>query len=259
MDCSILSIHYFLVKYLFFSNLKKTFLKKKLGILNDIIFSFSRNIDFEKNKLIEKFNTQRNLNNFLTLKNSPTLNKYAFSYNNKKLTLSNNNKEILSIGSEDYKNYKLIIDKLIKLEDILLKPIFLLKNEKYPFFDTINSNIISNTILLININSVRDLENNINENIEFERFRGNLYVDGIKPWEERNWINKIIKINKILFRVQKHITRCSTTNLKPKSDNITINILKILKKHYNHIDMGVYLIPLDDGDKNIGNQVLLNE
>ena len=32
--------------------------------------------------------------------------------------------------------------------------------------------------------------------IEISRFRGNIYVDGINAWEERNWIGKIIKINK---------------------------------------------------------------
>ena len=39
------------------------------------------------------------------------------------------------------------------------------------------------------------LRNKIAEDIEFQRFRGNLYIDGISAWEERNWINKTIKIN----------------------------------------------------------------
>ena len=37
---------------------------------------FSRNIDLEKAKLVERNPNERKLNNFLTLKNSPVLNKY---------------------------------------------------------------------------------------------------------------------------------------------------------------------------------------
>ena len=53
-------------------------------------------------------------------------------------------------------------------------------------------------------------------------------------------LNKIIKINQILFKVVKNIPRCSATNLLPNTDKVTINLPITLKKHYNHIDMGVY-------------------
>ena len=43
------------------------------------------------------------------------------------------------------------------------------------------------------------MEKKINKNVEYQRFRGNFYIDGIDPWEERNWIGKIIKINNKLL------------------------------------------------------------
>ena len=95
--------------------------------------------------------------------------------------------------------------------------------------------------------------------MECERFRGNFYIKGINPWEERNWINKIIKINNVSFKVHKHIPRCSATNLKPNTNEVTINLPKILKQHYDHFDMGIYLIPLDDGEINIGDNIILDE
>ena len=115
-----------------------------------------------------------------------------------------------------------------------------------------------------NIKSVKKLEeffNNlkkINDKIEFQRFRGNFYVDGIDPWEERKWINKIVKINNISFKVKKNIPRCVAINLKPKTDNSTSNLLKSLKKNFDHLDMGVYLTALEDGKVNIGSKVELN-
>ena len=253
------SIHYYPVKSLSSANLKKIFIKKNLGILNDRLFSFSRNINFKKSRLIEKFPNERKLNYFLTLKNSPALNKYKFSYEKSILTLFKDNKKIISILSKDYDNYYLVSDKLLELEESLTKPIYLLKNEKYPFFDTTHSNKICNTISLINLNSIKDLEEKTNQSIEFDRFRGNLYLDGLGAWKERNWINKIIKINRISFKVKKHIARCSATNLKPNTDKVTINLPMALKKHFNHIDMGVYLEALDDGEINIGDQVILDE
>ena len=258
MNSSVLSIHYYPVKSLSFSNVKKCIVKKNLGILNDRIFSFSRNINIERAKLIEKFPNERKLNDFLTLKNSPVLNKYKFFYVIWQLSLFKGDEKIISISSKNLNQYNILCDQLIDLEESLLKPIFFFKNETFPFFDTTNSNDVSNSISLININSLIDLENKIDQNIEFERFRSNLYIDGIDAWEERNWVNKIIKINKIPFKVKKNIPRCSATNLKPNTDNTTINLPSTLKQYYNHIDMGIYISPLEDGEINIGDYVILD-
>ena len=112
---------------------------------------------------------------------------------------------------------------------------------------------------LINLNSIKDFEKKINKKVEFQRFRANFYVNGINAWDERNWINKIIKINNVSFKVEQNIPRCVAINLKPKTDDNTTNFLKSLKKVYNHFDMGVYLTALDDGSINVGDKVILNQ
>ena len=63
-----------------------------------------------------------------------------------------------------------------------------------------------------------------NQTIEPQRFRGNIHVDGMEAWEERNWIGKIIKINDISFKVEKNIPRCVAINLKPKSDDNSFDL-----------------------------------
>ena len=259
MSILISSIQYCPIKSLSFQNVESCDIKKDLGILNDRMFAFSRSVDIKKSRLIEKNPNDRKLNYFLTLKNSPVLNKYNFLFKEKKLTLFKGNKNIISISSENPSQYPLITKTLIDLEDSLEKPIFLLRNKKYPFFDTTHCSKISNTISLININSIKNFEKKINKIIEFERFRGNLYIDGIDPWEERKWIGKVIKINNVLFRIKSHIPRCSAINLKPKTENVTINLPMNLKKHFNHFDMGIYMTPLDDGEINIGDKVILDE
>ena len=219
MNCTISSIHYCPVKSISFQSVLSCNITKNLGMENDRIFAFSRIIDLEKAKSVEKNPDQRNLNNFLTLKNSPALNKYNFIYKNKILTLTKDNKELLSIFSDDEKERLLLSKKLTELESSLIKPITLLKNKEFPFFDTSSSKNIFNSVSLINLNSIRDFEKKINEKVELQRFRANFYVDGIDAWEERNWLGKIIKINNVSFKVEKNIPRCVAINLKPKTDD----------------------------------------
>ena len=255
MNCLISSINHCPVKSLSFQTIKSCNIKKGLGMLNDRIFAFSRGIDSEKAKLIEKNPNERKLNFFLTLKNSPVLNKYNFIFNNDKLTLTIQEKELISISVNDPEQHSLLSNKLVELESSLIQPTFLLKNNNFPFFDTSHSNKILNSISLINLNSIADFEKKINQKIEFQRFRANFYVDGISPWEERNWINKIIKINNVSFKVQGNIPRCVAINLKPRTDDNSLNLLQSLKKIYNHFDMGVYLTALNDGKINIGDSI----
>jgi len=255
MICSILSIHCCPVKSISFQSIQSSEIRKNLGISNDRIFAFSRNVDLEKAKLIEKDPKERKLNNFLTLKNSPILNKYNFVYENNKLTLTLNNKDIISISADDQNERLLLSNKLMELENSLLKPIILLKNKDFPFYDTSHSKNVFNSMSLINLNSVKDFEKKVNETIEPQRFRANFYVDAIEPWEERNWIGKIIKINNISFKVEKNIPRCVAINLKPKTDDNSLNLLQSLKRTYNHFDMGIYLVALDDGIIEIGNKI----
>ena len=134
-----------------------------------------------------------------------------------------------------------------------------MKNNNFPFFDTSLSKKINfiNSVSLLNTQSINDFEKKISKKIESSIFRGNLCVDGIKPWEEREWIGKIIKINNISFKVEKNIPRCVAINLKPQTDDNSFNLLQSLKKTYNNFDLGIYLTALDDGEINIGDEIKL--
>jgi len=255
MSILISSLHYSPVKSISFESVESCKIKKDLGILNDRIFAFSRIIDVKKAQLIEKYPNKRNLNNFLTLKNSPVLNKYNFTYKNNKLALILDDEELISVIPNDIEQRSLLINKLVELESSLLKPISLLKNIEFPFYDTSHLDKVFNSISLINLNSIKDFAKKINEKVEFQRFRGNFYIDGIDAWEERNWIGKVIKINNISFKVERNIPRCVAINLKPKTDNNVLNLLQTLKKNYNHFDMGIYLRSLNDGEVKVGNSM----
>ena len=259
MTCLISSINYSPVKSLSFESIESCEIKKDSGILNDRMFAFSRIIDSNKAQVVENNPNTRSLNNFLTLKNSPVLNKYNFTYKEKKLALILEGKELISVLAKDKEQRSLLANKLIELESSLITPISLLKNSEFPFFDTTHTDNVFNSISLINLNSVEDFGNKINEKVEPQRFRGNLYVKGVDAWQERNWIGKTIKINNFSFKVERHIPRCVAINLKPKTDDNSLNLLQSLKKTYNHFDMGIYLRSLNDGKVTVGDKILIDK
>ena len=115
----------------------------------------------------------------------------------------------------------------------------------------------SNSISLINVNSILDFEKKIKLKIEHERFRANIYIKNDIPWSEFKWIGKFITINKCLFKVLKKIQRCSATNFAPHSDIPNINLPQLLFKTYGHSFMGVYLMPITSGKINIKDKILL--
>ena len=261
MSAEITSINYCPVKSVSFQSIKNCKIQKNVGIIGDRIFAFAKDLDLEQAKLFEKSPGERKgkWNKVLTLKNSPVLNKYNFLFNNEKLTLTLKDKQILTININQSNERQVLTSKITELEDTLKQPIVLMNNNDFPFFDTSISKKVDfvNSISLLNIQSINDFQKKIDKKIETSIFRGNFCIDGIEPWEEREWIGKIIKINGTSFKVEKNIPRCVAINLKPKSDDNSFNLLKLLKKTYNHFDMGVYLTALDDGEIRIGNSVTL--
>jgi uncharacterized protein len=261
MSATISSINYCPVKSVSFQLIEKCKIKKDVGIVGDRIFAFAKDLDFEQAKLFEKSPVQRKgkWNKILTLKNSPALNKYNFLLKDEKLTLTSKDKEILTININQSDERQLLSNKITELEHSLKQPIILMNNVDFPFFDTSISKKVDfvNSVSLLNMQSINDFKKKIDKKIETSIFRGNICIDGIEPWKEREWIGKIIKINGVSFKVEKNIPRCVAINLKPQSDDHSFNLLQLLKKTYNHFEMGIYLSALDDGEISKGNKIIL--
>ena len=259
MSATISSINYCPVKSVSFQTIENCEIKKNIGIIGDRVFAFAKDLDLEQVKLFEKSPEERKgkWNKVLTLKNSPVLNKYNFVLKDKKLTFTLKDHEILTININELSEREALSTKITELENSLKQPIVLMKNNKSPFFDTSISNKVDfvNSVSLLNIQSINDFQKKIEKEIEPSIFRGNICVDGIEPWKEREWIGKIIKINNVSFKVEKNIPRCVAINLKPQTDDNSFNLLQSLKKTYNHFEMGIYLTALDDGNISIGNTI----
>ncbi len=242
------------VKSLSFNNVDNLEIIKNIGIKNDRIFAFTNNLNFKDIELIKNNPLKREIYRFLSLKKYPELNEYNFLLEDNFLILEFENKIILKTDIDNQDEVKILCSKL---EDILpnINNINLLKDSMNPFFDTMPNKSIS----LINLNSIKDFESITNHKIEHERFRANIYVEDLDKWQERKLVGKVLSINDIQFRVIKEIPRCSATNIKPKTSDVNLNIPLNLKKIYNHINLGIYLDPLNDGKINKGELIKINE
>jgi len=248
-------IFYCPVKSLSFNESHSIEIINKIGIKNDRCIAFTRGLNKKESN---KFNQSkiRNLNFFLTLKNSPFLKKYNFLYKDieKCLYLYNNNEIIIKTNIFNSSDIKKMEKYIENLDYKIKKPIYLIFNDKLPFFDTTPDVSIS----LININSIKDIENKVQKKIDQERFRGNFLIDNLPPWYEFKLLDKILKIGNVKFKVISKIPRCSATNVNPNNFNLDINIPHNLMKFYGHKDMGIYLKPLNSGIIINNTDVLIN-
>ncbi len=79
------------------------------------------------------------------------------------------------------------------------------------------SDIPDKALSFINLNTVNDFEVNIKQEVNYNRFRGNVIFSGIKAWEEFNWLGKIITIGGVKFEIFRKTKRCAATNVNPNT------------------------------------------
>ena len=112
-----------------------------------------------------------------------------------------------------------------------------------------------NVISLINLATVRSLEEKWGIKIDPLRFRANLYIDGARPWEEFDWVGGDIRIGGVLFRVDRRNGRCGATNVNPETGRRDLDLPGSLRASFGHKELGIYLIAREGGRLAVGDQV----
>jgi GntR family transcriptional regulator / MocR family aminotransferase len=112
-----------------------------------------------------------------------------------------------------------------------------------------------NVISLINLATVRALEELWRTPIDPLRFRANFYIDGARPWEEFDWLGRDIRIGGVTFSVDRKNGRCGATNVNPVTGQRDLDIPGSLRAAFGHKNLGVYLIARESGALAIGDAV----
>jgi hypothetical protein len=116
-----------------------------------------------------------------------------------------------------------------------------------PFSDTAQPRLS-----LINLASLGALARVAGAPVAPLRFRGNLYLDGVGPWQEFTWIGRELAVGGARLRVVERIERCAATNVDPETGARDRNLPLALTKGFGHTDMGVYAEVVAGGDIAIG-------
>ena len=112
-----------------------------------------------------------------------------------------------------------------------------------------------NVLSLINLATVRSLEERWGYAIDPLRFRANFYIDGARPWEEFDWVGADIDIGDASFRVDRRNGRCGATNVNPATGQRDLDLPASLRATYGHKDLGVYLVVRQGGRAVVGDLV----
>ncbi|MCG7522255.1 MOSC domain-containing protein [Ruegeria sp. Ofav3-42] len=112
------------------------------------------------------------------------------------------------------------------------------------------------SISLCNMASHRAVEQKLGRDLSIQRWRGNIWFDGLPLWEEFDWLNREVQVGEAVFRVRERTTRCLATTANPETGVRDADTLGALSS-WGHQDFGVYAEVVRGGEISVGDKVHL--
>jgi len=109
-----------------------------------------------------------------------------------------------------------------------------------------------NAISVLNLASVRAMEERIGEKIDPARFRANVEIDGLPPFAELDAVGSVLVIGDVHLRILSRTKRCAATEVNPETAERDMKVPYLLHKELRHTDMGVYVEVLTGGRMRVG-------
>lgn len=121
------------------------------------------------------------------------------------------------------------------------------------------SDVPEKCLSIINLASVRDLERVTGRTIDPIRFRGNLLVEGLEPWQEFWSVGRDIRVGDMAtLHGLARITRCAATNVNPDTAKRDMTIPLALNDAFGHADCGIYAEVIEGGKIRPGDAIVLD-
>ena len=96
-------------------------------------------------------------------------------------------------------------------------------------------------VSVLNMASVRDLEQRLGRPVNPMRFRANIHVEGWPAWAELDWAERYLRLGDAQVIGFKPIVRCAATEVDPSTANRDIEMTTLLFNLYGHMHMGLYV------------------
>ncbi len=114
------------------------------------------------------------------------------------------------------------------------------------------------SVSLLNLASNAALGAAMGADLSPERWRANLWIDGLPAWEERAWIGRRLRIGAAMLEVTENIVRCRATMANPETGIIDADTLSALQTGQGHQEMGVYARVIEGGRIAAGDGITLS-
>jgi hypothetical protein len=120
------------------------------------------------------------------------------------------------------------------------------------------SDVASKVVSIINLGSVKAIENIVGRSVHPLRFRANLYVGAWPAWHEFELLGQTLAIGAARLKVVKRITRCAAINVDPETALRDLEIPAALTRRIGHADCGVYAEVIAGGAIATGDDVTVS-
>ena len=95
---------------------------------------------------------------------------------------------------------------------------------------------------MINLASVRALEAVAGRPVDPLRMRANIYVEGWPAWAELKAVaGAPLRFGGVQMQAIKPIPRCIATHVDPATGERDIDLVPLLRRHFGHVNCGLYL------------------
>lgn len=124
------------------------------------------------------------------------------------------------------------------LSDQMRGPLRVLESPGHSFSD-----VALKCVHIVNLATVRDLESRFGVAIDPRRFRPNLVVDGIEPWQEFEMVGQRLRAaSGAELELVERTVRCAATKANPDTGIADCDVPRLLDRHVGHTDVGVYAL-----------------
>lgn len=138
------------------------------------------------------------------------------------------------------------------------KPPVFVSSAPHRFTDvSVQSPQMMNAISILNLASVRALEERLNVAVDPARFRANVEIDGLPAFAEFDAIGKVLQFADVQLRILARTRRCAATEVNPVTAERDLRLPYLLRKELGHTDMGVYAEVVADGRVHLGQSGIL--
>ena len=117
------------------------------------------------------------------------------------------------------------------------------------------SDVARKVVSIINLASVRAIENMVGAPVHPLRFRANLYVEGWPAWSEFDLVDRTLAIGDVRLKVVKRIVRCAAVNVDPDTGERDLAIPQALQRRLGHADCGIYAEVVTGGSIAVGDAI----